>query len=273
MKNSVLIIGSGFAGMWSAVSAARLAYLNGRDDVEITVLAPRPELGIRPRFYEANVSTLAAPLGPLFSALGIRFIAGAAEHIDTHQQQVTYREPGGATATLGYQRLILATGSRLRREGVAGIARYGFDIDNQESAAQLERHLSGLADQPESVARNTVVVCGGGFTGIELACELPARLHQLLGGGTQIKVIVVDRGQTIASRYSAQMRETIVQASAELGVEWRLNSQVASVDAQGVTLADGSRIAAHTVVWTAGVQASDLSGQISAPGMPGSGWW
>ncbi|AFJ45305.1 hypothetical protein EBL_c01700 [Shimwellia blattae DSM 4481 = NBRC 105725] len=265
MKNSVLIIGSGFAGMWSAVSAARLAYLNGRDDVEITVLAPRPELGIRPRFYEANVSTLAAPLGPLFSALGIRFIAGAAEHIDTHQQQVTYREPGGATATLGYQRLILATGSRLRREGVAGIARYGFDIDNQESAAQLERHLSGLADQPESVARNTVVVCGGGFTGIELACELPARLHQLLGGGTQIKVIVVDRGQTIASRYSAQMRETIVQASAELGVEWRLNSQVASVDAQGVTLADGSRIAAHTVVWTAGVQASDLSGQISAP--------
>lgn len=265
MKSSILIIGSGFAGMWSAVSAARLAYLNDRHDVDITVLAPAPVLRIRPRFYEANVPSLSAPLTPLFGELGIRFIAGSAENIDTQQQQVTYRDVQGAQGTIGYQRLILATGSQIRREGAQGVERYAFDIDQQDSAAILEQHLEALSRQPSTPARNTVVVCGGGFTGIELACELPSRLHALMGDDTPIKVIVVDRGQVIASRYSEEMRQTIVEASAALGVEWRLNSQVAAVDADGVTLMDGSHIASHTVVWTAGVQANGLSGQIDAP--------
>ncbi|HBD80828.1 MAG TPA: FAD-dependent oxidoreductase, partial [Leclercia adecarboxylata] len=41
MKKQILIVGSGFAGMWAAVSAARLADLTGSDDLQITVLAPR----------------------------------------------------------------------------------------------------------------------------------------------------------------------------------------------------------------------------------------
>lgn len=50
MKKQLLIVGSGFAGMWAAVSAARVAELSGSDDLQIAVLAPAAELRVRPRF-------------------------------------------------------------------------------------------------------------------------------------------------------------------------------------------------------------------------------
>lgn len=60
----------------------------------------------------------------------------------------------------------------------------------------------------------------------------------------------------------ADLSGLIAEASAELGVEWCLGRSVAAVDAEGVTLDDGQRIEAKTVVWTVGVRASTLTGQI-----------
>lgn len=101
-----------------------------------------------------------------------------------------------------------------------------------------------------------MVVCGGGFTGIELATELHGRLRTRFGTHTKTKVIVVERGATIGGRYSEALRNTIEEASSALGVEWRLNSEVEAIDASGVTLKNGERIASATVVWTAGVEAN-----------------
>src|SRR5690606_4160139 len=66
MKQQLVVIGAGFAGLWSALSAARLFDMHDRQDVEITVLAPQAELRIRPRFYEADVHSMFAPLQALF---------------------------------------------------------------------------------------------------------------------------------------------------------------------------------------------------------------
>ena len=262
MKKQILIVGSGFSGMWAAVSAARLSALEGKDNLKIAVLAPVPELRVRPRFYEEKVSTLVAPLTELFAELDIEFIAGSAEHIDTHEKMVTWRDNQGITSSVTYERLVLATGSQTKRPSIAGLAEYAFDIDQLESALVFEQHLDSLASRPASPARNTVVVCGGGFTGIELATELPARLRSRLGEDTRIEVIVVERGAVIGGRYSEALRKTIEDASRELGVEWRLNSEVEAIDANSVTLKNGERIAASTVVWTAGVEANSLSQQI-----------
>ena len=262
MKKQILIVGSGFSGMWAAVSAARLSALEGKDNLKIAVLAPVPELRVRPRFYEEKVSTLVAPLTELFAELDIEFIAGSAEHIDTHEKTVIWRDNQGITSTVDYERLVLATGSQTKRPSIAGLAEYAFDIDQLESALVFEQHLDSLASRPASPARNTVVVCGGGFTGIELATELPARLRSRLGEDAAIKIIVVERGAVIGGRYSEALRKTIEDASRELGVEWRLNSEVEAIDANGVTLKNGERIAASTVVWTAGVEANPLSQQI-----------
>ncbi|MHA0934936.1 NAD(P)/FAD-dependent oxidoreductase [Enterobacter hormaechei subsp. xiangfangensis] len=262
MKKQILIVGSGFSGMWAAVSAARLSALEGNNSLSIAVLAPVAELRVRPRFYEENVSMMVAPLTELFAELGITFIAGEAQRIDTSSKTVLYRDSNGAIAEVAWERLILATGSQTKRPPIAGLAEYAFDIDQLDSARLFEQHLDSLVSRPSTPERNTVVVCGGGFTGIELATELPARLRTRFGANTKTKVIVVERGATIGGRYSEALRNTIEEASSALGVEWRLNSEVEAIDASGVTLKNGERIASATVVWTAGVEANPLSLQI-----------
>lgn len=264
MKQQILIIGSGFAGMWAAVSAARLTHINQRTDIDITVLAPQPELRVRPRFYEDNVASLVSPLEPLFTATGVNFIAGMVERIDTKEKIVWYRDVQGGTTFISYDRLVLASGSNSKRLNVSGADEFAFDIDQLESAQVFEKHLQSLPQQAPSDARDTVVVCGGGFTGIELATELPLRLKGLFGEETKTKVIVVERGGIIGGRYSEALRTVIEQASQELGIEWRLNAEVSSIDATGVTLKDGSHIASSTVVWTVGVQANALTEQLTA---------
>ncbi|CAM3223738.1 NADH dehydrogenase-like protein [Klebsiella spallanzanii] len=264
MRKQILIVGAGFAGMWAALSAARLADKN-QQDIDITVIAPQPELRVRPRFYESAVQTLVAPLQPLFDVTGVTFLRGTVEKILPASKEVSWKDTHGETRLHRYDRLVLASGSQVNRSMVAGAAEHAFDLDQLESAAVLEQHLQDLAKQPESKARNTVVVCGGGFTGIEMALELPGRLRDILGADAKTRVVVVERGAQPGARWSQELRDVIAEASTELNVEWMVNSEVESVGASGVTLKDGQTIASQTVIWTVGVQANGLTAQIDAP--------
>jgi NADH dehydrogenase len=244
MKQQILIIGAGFGGMWSALSAVRLLDQHQRLDVTVTLLAPQAELRVRPRFYESDLSTCVAPLGPLFEAVGVQFVQGSATRIDAAGKRVIYRDANGAQAELLFDRLILASGSQVARPPLAGIDRFAFDVDSLESAQQLEAHLQGLRDKPASQARNTVVVVGGGFTGIETATEMPARLRAILGDQADVRVIVVDMGDQVGSVMGEQIASVIAEASDDLGVTWKLGSPVSMVDEHGVRLDNGERIEA-----------------------------
>ncbi|MFJ3451670.1 NAD(P)/FAD-dependent oxidoreductase [Pseudomonas sichuanensis] len=262
MTPHILIIGAGFAGVWSALSAARLLDQAQAGDVRISVLAPQPELRIRPRFYEADAHTLQAPLSDLFDVVGVQFIHGNAESIDSAARQVGYIDANGQRQQLGYDRLILAAGSQVARPAVPGLAEHSFDVDQMESAVRLEQHLVGLADLPASPARNTVVVCGGGFTGIETATEMTPRLRAILGEGN-VRVVLVDRAGSIGAALGAGITPAIVAASEHAGVEWLTGASVVAVEAGGVTLDNGEHIASNTVIWTAGVKASPLTAQVA----------
>jgi NADH dehydrogenase len=262
MKKQILIVGAGFGGMWSALSSARLLDMHNRDDVEITVLAPEAQLAVRPRFYEQNVHQMKSPLGPLFDAVGVTFVRGVAEKIDVAGKRVEFIDANGSKSALGYDKLVLAAGSRVVRPAAVAGVEHAFDVDLIAEATRLEDHIKGLAKLPESAARNTVVVAGGGFTGIETATEMPARLRAALGVDADVRVIIVDRGSKIGAALGENISPSIVEASESLGVEWKLNASVVSVDAEGVTLADGQRIDAKTVVWTVGVRASSLTEQV-----------
>ncbi|WP_283184042.1 NAD(P)/FAD-dependent oxidoreductase [Pseudomonas svalbardensis] len=264
MKQHILVIGAGFGGMWTALSATRLFDIHGHNDVEVTVLAPQAELRVRPRFYEPNAHQLVAPIGELFDAVGVNFIKGSAETIDVAQKRVGYLDASGNQQVCSYDKLVLATGSRLALPNTPGVAEHAFDVDQIEQAVRLENHLKSLVNLPESNARNTVVVAGGGFTGIETATEMPARLRAILGDRADIEVIIVDRGEKVGGSMGAEIAESIAEASIETGVKWRLKSSVVAVDENGVTLTDGQRIDAKTVVWTTGVRASSLTEQIPA---------
>ncbi|EOX8526275.1 NAD(P)/FAD-dependent oxidoreductase [Salmonella bongori] len=265
MHKHILIVGAGFSGMWAALSAARLVNNHQNKNIQITVIAPQPELRVRPRFYENAVETLVAPLQPLFDSTGIHFLSGTVQHILPDTKEVSWTDACGETHISRYDRLVLASGSHVDRSQVTGARTHAFDLDQLESAVVLENHLKDLAYQADSEARNTVVVCGGGFTGIEMALELPGRLRDILGADAKTRVVVVERGPIPGARYSEALRNIIIEASAELGVEWLVNTEVESVNASGVTLKNGQTLASQTVIWTVGVQASALTAQIDAP--------
>ena len=266
MQQRLVVIGAGFAGMNAALSAARLRDAKGvsPDELEIAVISPQPVLVIRPRLYEPAPETLTAPLLELFRATNVVYVQGSVETIDTKAGSVDVVAPRDQRSALTYDRLVLAAGSRLFRPNLPGLAEHGFSVDSLDDAVALDRHLHRLADAPRSAARATVVVAGGGFTGIEAATEMPARLRAILGEDAPIRVVIVERGDVIAPDMGANPRPVIEEALRELGVETRLGAGVAALDGTGVTLTDRERIEAATVIWAAGLRATPLTAQIPA---------
>jgi len=258
----LVIIGAGFAGMYSALSAARLRDIKGvsPNDLEIMLVAPEPTLVVRPRLYEPKPETLTAPLQDVLKAIDVIYVQGSAEAIDTTRRSVAIAN--GAITTLDYDRLIVATGSRLFRPNIPGLAEHAFSVDQLDDAMALDRHLQGLARQPATKARNTVVVAGAGFTGIEAATEMPARLRAVLGSDADIRVVIVDRNKAVASDMGAGPRPLIEDALRKLGVESRLGVGVAELDKDGVTLSNGEHIESATVIWAAGMRAAPLTAQV-----------
>ena len=84
MKQNIVIAGSGFAGLWAALSAARAVSLAGKSDsIGITVVSPEPSLHIRPRFYEQSLENMAPDLSAVFEAVGVRHLPGWVKEIDS----------------------------------------------------------------------------------------------------------------------------------------------------------------------------------------------
>lgn len=262
----IVIIGAGFAGMYAALSAARLRDIQGvsPEKLEIALVAPEPTLVVRPRLYEPKPETLTAPLQDVLKAIDVVYVQGHAEAIDTKSGVVEIAATQGARKKLSYDRLVVATGSRLFRPNVPGLAEHGFSVDQLDDAIALDRHLHKLSSRPASKARNTVVVAGGGFTGIEAATEVPSRLREILGEDAQLRVVIVDRNEAIAPDMGAGPRPIIQDALRKLGVETRLGVGVASLDKSGVTLSSGEHIECETVIWAAGMRAAPLTTQIPA---------
>src|SRR5262245_23435626 len=124
----LVIIGARFAGMYAALSAARLREIRGvsPEDLEIALVAPEPTLVVRPRLYEPNPETLTAPLLDVLEAIDVDYVQGSAETIDTKSRTVQLAVARETRKTLSYDRLVVATGSRLFRPNIPGLAEYGF---------------------------------------------------------------------------------------------------------------------------------------------------
>jgi len=264
--NRILIVGAGFAGMYAALSAARLRDQEGVSPamLEIAVAAPEPRLVIRPRLYEPAPETMVAPLAEVFDAVDIRYVQGRVDVIDSADKSAVIVGPDGVRRSLPYDRLVLAAGSQGFKPDIPGLAEYGFTVDQLDDAIALDHHLDALANQPPSAARDTAIVCGGGFTGIEVATEMPSRLRTVLGPEADVRVVIVDRNDAIAPAMGPQPRPLIEKALREAGVETRLGVGVSALTESGVTLSDGQSIESATVIWAGGFRANPLTAQIPA---------
>jgi NADH dehydrogenase len=191
-------------------------------------------------------------------------VQGLVDAIDTKTCAVQVVTADGGSKILSYDRLVIASGSRLFRPNIPGLSEFGFSVDQFDDAVALDRHLHDLVNRPATNGRDTVVVAGGGFTGIEAATEIPARLRKILGENAKLRVVIVDRNEAIAPDMGAGPRPIIVEALGKLGVETRLGTGVTSLDKSGVTLSSGEHIQAETVIWAAGMRAAPLTQKIPA---------
>ena len=221
------------------------------DTLEIIVVAPEPRLVIRPRLYERAPETMVAPLAEVFEAVDVQYEQGRVDVIDSASKSVVIVGPDGMRRSLSYDRLVLAAGSQGFKPDIPGLAKYGFSVDQLDDAIALDHHLNALANRPSSAARDTVVVAGGGFTGIEVATEMPSRLRAILGPKANVRVIIVDRNEAIAPAMGPDPRPLIEKALREAGVETRLGVGVSALNESGVTLSDGQSIESATVIWAA----------------------
>ncbi|MGW6495729.1 NAD(P)/FAD-dependent oxidoreductase [Nonomuraea angiospora] len=269
----VVIIGGGFAGVWSAAGAALAreaasaqgaapaggagaASAGGAADLRITLISPDEHLVLRPRLYEPEPDLAKVELGRILGPIGVEHLRASVSTIDTGRRVVVTDGPeighdgrvvtAGGGREIGYDRLVLAAGSRLvRPEGLPGAGRL-FDIDTLDGARRLADHLRDREDY-------RAVVVGAGFVGLEAATELAARG----------RVLLVDRAQVVGDQLGPGPREEIEAALDRLGVERRLGTTVTEVGDGYAVLSDGTRVEADAVVWSVGMRASELTRQIS----------
>ncbi|QIK06364.1 FAD-dependent oxidoreductase [Streptomyces sp. Je 1-4] len=262
----VLVLGGGFAGLWSAAAATRLLRTQGSAR-SVALLTPDPDLVLRPRLYQADPARMRVPLDRVLGPAGVRRIAATATAVDTGRRRVTALTPDGSRTEVAYRSLVLATGSAVVRPELPGSALL-HDIDTLPAAVRLEKHLRGLGEAPAGPGRWTAVVVGAGFTGLEIATELVGRLRAQAapyGAADEVRVVLVERAAVAGAGLGAAARPVITRALDTLGIERRLGTMVTGLDAGSVHLADGSTVPARTAVWTAGMRASALTAQIPAP--------
>ena len=234
----VVIIGGGFAGVWSAAGAA---LARGDADLRITLIAPNEHLVLRPRLYEPEPDLAKVELSRILEPIGVEHLRASVSTIDTDRRVVVANGE-----EIGYDRLVLAAGSKLvQPQGLTGAQRL-FDIDTLDGARRLTDHLRDREDY-------SAVVVGAGFVGLEAATALAARG----------RVLLVDRSEVVGAQLGPGPREEIESALDELGVDRRLGTTVTALGDGYADLSDGTRVEADAVVWSVGMRASELTRQIS----------
>lgn len=253
----LVIIGGGFAGFWNAMSAVRQARALGKyDELTITLILKDEYHSIRPRFYEADPASMRLPLIHHLTALNVGLIVGEVSSVDPDSRRIQLTDQADE---LVYDTMILCAGSTLKSPGIPGIE-YAFNVDTFQAATALDRHLHQLAVTGfATLASKTVVVIGGGFTGLEVVTALPQRLGAYTSNGPDFRLILLDRCAELASNYSLEARQYIADQLAAANVEVWVNQEAVGITTNRLTLESGHSIATETVIRTTGLEASPLT--------------
>ncbi|MGI5157821.1 NAD(P)/FAD-dependent oxidoreductase [Microbispora sp. CA-102843] len=233
--HKVVVIGGGYAG---TLAANRLRMC---DDVDITVVNPRPEFVERIRLHQfvARTGDATIDYGTLLGE-GIHLVVDSATRIDTAARAVRL----ASGRTLDYDYVIYAVGSTAATpSSVPGAAEFAFDIAELESAQRLRARLEELPlDAP-------ITVVGGGLTGIETAAELAEQ-------GRRVTLVC---GRTLAPTFSAPGRRYIAKWLSRHGVAVLEAVAVSEVRPDAVVLADGGVRTSALTIWTAGFGVPELA--------------
>jgi NADH dehydrogenase len=177
-----------------------------------------------------------------------------------------------ADRQISYDYLILAAGSATHYFGHDRFQAHSLSLHDLDEAERLrDRVLAAFAqaaaeaDPARRAALMTVIVVGGGPTGVELAGAFAELIRGPLARDypaldmAAARVVLVEGGDAILATFPAGLRRSARRALERRGVELKLGAPVTGVEAGRVTLADGSALAGSTVVWAAGVRSAALA--------------
>jgi NADH:ubiquinone reductase (H+-translocating) len=236
MQHRIIVLGAGYSG---AIAAGRLARRLRREDVAITLVNAEPGFIERVRMHQlaTGQDLKPRPLNKMFAGTGVALRLAKVTGVDVDRKTVAVIDANGAEE-LAYDTLVYALGSGWNAQGVLGTAEHAHQIASRPGALRLRERLACLD------AGQTVVVVGGGLTGLEAASEIAEARPDL-------DVALAARGG-LGDWLSPKGRHHLRKVFGKLGIIVHEHAAVTGVEADRVTTADGKAIPAAVTVWTTG---------------------
>jgi NADH:ubiquinone reductase (H+-translocating) len=273
----IVIVGGGFAGATLAEQLGRRVAPN----VEVVVISSENHMTFTPMLAEVAGRSL-SPLDVVVPgrqiARGATWVTAAVTGVDLKKNEVEYIRPDGQKATLPYAHLVLACGSDVNLDVVPGMAAHactlrtvgdGFDLGNE-----IITRFEQAAAEPNDAERErllTVVVVGGGFTGVEAAGHVFDLMRNIMPFYPQLshiqpRMVLLQRGPRIVPEFQHDsLSGFALRKLRQNGLDVRLNTEVKEVTARYVRLGTGERIDAGLTVCSVGTAPVALIKKIGLP--------
>jgi NADH:quinone reductase (non-electrogenic) len=261
----VLILGGGFAGVGAAQKLKDA-------DAEVVLVDRHDYHTFQPLLYQLatgllDTTAVGHSLRDLLEGHGDAIIhKTSVTAVDLEARQVDFE----GLAPISYDYLVFGLGAKVNFFGTEGAAEHAFPMYTLPHAVRLKDHLLErweAADKDAALVADgalNVVVVGGGPTGVETA----GAIAELYRGSfakdyrnvseEEARITLVEAGPELFPMFKPKLREYTAKALAERTVEVRTDAAVSSVSPTRVTLKSGDVLAAHTLVWGAGLQGNEL---------------
>jgi NADH dehydrogenase len=261
----VVIIGAGFGGL---AAAQELKH----DDVDVTIIDRNNFHTFQPLLYQVataglNEADVAYPVRGVFHRQpNVAFRQATVTGVDWATHELALDD-----GTLGFDHLVVAAGATTNTFGLPGADEHAFPLYNLADAVRLRNHVLRCfedADADPALVDDgaiTVVVVGGGPTGVEVAGALVELFDQVLRKDFRTldvgraQVVLIEMQDVLLGPFSRTSQRHAAQILTDRGVDVRTGTAVDRITARGVHLKSGEVIPAHTLVWAAGVKANPLA--------------
>lgn len=268
--HNIVVIGAGFGGLETVCNLIR-------KNVRITLIDRRNHHLFQPLLYQVATSSLS----PSEIAWPTRHHFRKRPEVTTLMATVTGIDKQIRTvqldtgATIPYDTLVLATGARHAYFGHDDWETWAPGLKTLEDATTIRRRILMAFEKAERdddparrAARQTFVIIGGGPTGVEMAGAIAELAHSIARDFRAIdtrktRVVLIEAGQRILPAFEEGLAAYARRGLEKLGIEVRTGAPVTECTQDGVTFG-GEKLAARTIIWAAGVQASPAAEWIGA---------
>ncbi|XGV98576.1 MAG: NAD(P)/FAD-dependent oxidoreductase [Leptolyngbya sp. BL-A-14] len=265
-----VILGGGFAGLFTALHLSHHHYPRS-----VILIDQHDRFCFKPLLYEYFSGEMdAKQVVPCYEELlqhsGVVFVQDTVQSIDLHQRQVQLA--GGDNYS--YSNLVLALGSVTGYFGVEGAKEHAFSFRTQEDAIALDHHLrdclqraSQLPDVESRRALLTIVIVGGGPSGVEMAATLadfiPQWYKAMDGDPKEVRVVLVNHGELLEGDVNSQLRAAAEKALQEraVPVDVIIGAKVTAIHQDRLEYQRHDQtetLTAETIIWTTGTNTHPL---------------